>query len=287
MDSDGELPVVFSTRGGTRFPGRLLFRGGLCFRAEMDRGGGWGLPDESPLDGVRFFLNTDNERIYGVAVDHGRVIPIDETPTRSGSKRAFLANFRIARNLFVHGRVAADSPALAAAAIEQTLARAAIWLTPKSVSGFNAADFPELGPTGQQDLLSAVQSFLAVARDVPADGPATAEQYGNAAVAFSKMLSILDPYLPMPDDARSIEAALRSVNFPTWVVNWDYELGSDPDGVPAVWVDVFADDQTVPRARLGQAASELTTLIRQEFQLEKIDRWPYVRLKTAAEHKVG
>src|SRR5205823_5336662 len=187
------------------------------------------LPDESPLHGVRFLLNFGNDRLYGVAVDHGRVLPLDETPARSGGKRDFLANFRIARNLFVHGKVVAGNPALDAAAIERTLARAAIWLTPKSVSDFNAADFSELGASRQQELLSAVQSFLAVAREVPSDRPATAEQYGNAAVAFGKILTILEPYLPLPDEGRSVEAALRTVKFPAWVVNWDYELGSDAD----------------------------------------------------------
>ena len=51
----------------------------------------------------------------------------------------------------------------------------------------------------------------------------------------------------MADEARGVEAALRTVNYPAWVVNWDYELESDADGVPAVWVNIFADDQTVPR----------------------------------------
>jgi hypothetical protein len=287
LANDGELPVVFSTRGGARFPGKLLFRAGLCVRAEMERGGAWALPDESPLDGVRFLLYFDSDRLYVVVVDHGRVLPLDETPTRIVSKRSFLANLRIARNLFAHGKVTADSPAVDTGAIERALVRGAIWLTPKSVSGFNAGDFPELGASRQQELLSAIQCFLAVAREVSSDGPATAEQYSNAAVAFANILAILDPYLPMPDEARSVEAALRTLNFPAWVVNWDYELGSDPDGVPAAWVDVFADDQTVPRAQLGRAASELTTLIRQVFQAAKIDRWPYIRLKTAVEHTVG
>lgn len=287
LSKDGTLPVIFSTRGGARFPGKLHFRDGLCVRAEMERGGAWALPDESPLDGVRFFLNFDGDRLDGVVVDHGKILPLDETPSRSGSKRTFLANFRIARNLFAHGKVTADSPAIDTATIERALARAAIWLTPKSVSGFNAADFPELGARRQQELLSAVQSFLSVAREVPSDRPARAEQYGNAAVAFAKILTILEPYLPIPDEAKSVEAALRTVKFPAWVVNWDYELGSDADGVPAAWVDVFADDQTVPRAQLGRAASELTTEIRQAFQTAEIDRWPYVRLKTAVEYKVG
>ena len=122
----------------------------------------------------------------------------------------------------------------------------------------HAADFPELGLDRQRELQSAVQDFLAVARQVPADKPATDEQYGNASVAFLKLLDILGPYLPLPDEAKKVEAALRSVDFPTWVVNRDYELGSDSDGAAAVWVNVFADEQTVPRQHLGRAASELT-----------------------------
>jgi hypothetical protein len=287
LGKTGELAVVFATRGGARFPGKFYFKDGLCIRAEMERGGDWALPDESPLDGVRFLLSFGTDRLYGVALDHGRVLPLDEPRGSSGSKRDFLENFRIARNLFAHGKVSADSPTIDPAAIERTLTRAAIWLTSKSVSGFNAAHFPELGASKQQELLSAVQSFLAVAREVPSDKPATGEQYGNAVVAFAKLLMILEPYLPMPDEAKLVEAALRTVKFPAWVVNWDYELGSDADGVPAVWVYVFADDQTLPKAQLGRAASELTTLIRRAFQEARIDRGPYVRLKTTGEHKVG
>ncbi len=62
------------------------------------------------------------------------------------SKQDFLNNFRIARNLFVHPRVTMDSSHLEPHELEQKLARAAIWLTPRSVQGFNASDFPELLP---------------------------------------------------------------------------------------------------------------------------------------------
>jgi hypothetical protein len=283
---NGELPVVFATRGGGRFPGRFHFKGGLCVRAEMELGGDWVLPDNSPLHGVRFLLHFDDNKLSGVMVDQGRIIPLDDVRSPS-TKRDFLANFRIARNLFAHPRVIADSPAIDTAAVEQMLARAAIWLTPKSVAGFNAADFPELGVARQQELLSAVLSFRALASEVPADMPATREQYGNATVAFRKMLGILEPYLALPDEARKVETALRTVQFPSWVVNWDYELGSDADGFAAVWVNVFADELAAPKAQLGRAASELTTKIRQAFEATKVERWPYVRLKTAMEHKAG
>jgi hypothetical protein len=47
------------------------------------------------------------------------------------AKQDFLDNFRIARNLFFHPRVAADSTQADPQAIEQRVARVAIWLTPK------------------------------------------------------------------------------------------------------------------------------------------------------------
>jgi hypothetical protein len=231
-------------------------------------------------------LDFGEENPKAVVIDQGRIVHLDDAKG-SSTKRDFLANFRIARNLFVHPRVEADSPSIDTAATARTLARAAIWLTPKSVAGFNAADFPELGLDRQRELQAAVQDFLAVARQVPATKAATNEQYGNASVAFMKMLEILGPYLPLPEEAKKVETALRKVAFPPWVVNWDYELGSDADGVAAVWVNVYADEQNAPRTQLGRVASELTTKVRQELSAFGIDRWPYIRMRTALEHKAG
>ena len=254
-ESNGTLNVVFATKGGSRFPGKLHFKGGLCVRAEMEGGGDWGLPDNSPIHDIRFLLDFDEERLYGAAIDHGRVFQIDEVKSPL-AKRDFLTNLRIARNLFGHPRVDADSAVSAVidtAAIADRLVSAALWLTPRAVAGFNAADFPELGPDRQAELLTAVQDFLAVATQVPPDKPATQEQYGNASVAFAKILEILTAYLQVPDEAKQVEAALQSVEFPPWVLNWDYELASDSAGASAVWVDVFADEQALPKTQLGRA----------------------------------
>jgi hypothetical protein len=286
-DQTGSLAVVFATKGGGRFPGVLHFNDGLCVRAEMEGGADWINSDGSPIHGVRFLLDFGGEPLHGVAIDQGHLIHLDELK-RASSQRDFLLNFRVARNLFVHPqRVEADSPTVDTGAVSAILTRAAIWLTPKSVAGFNAADFPELGPARQAELLAAVQNFKAIADQVPPNEPATQEQFGNASVAFAKILKILEPYLPVPDEARQVEAALRDVEFPPWVVNWDYELASDSDGVAAVWVNVFADEQAIPKGRLGLAASELTSRVRQAFDEKQIHRWPYIRMRTAQEHKVG
>ncbi len=286
-DQNGSLNLVFATKGGARFPGKLHFTNGLCVRAEMEGGGDWANPDNSPIHGIRFLLDFGGEALHGVAIEHGHLVHLDDLK-RASSKRDFLVNLRVARNLFVHPqRLDADGATVDTAAVPAALARAAIWLTPKSVAGFNAADFPELGPARQAELQAAVQSFKAVADQVPSNKPATNEQYGNASVALARIVEILEPYLPVPDEAKQVESALRDVEFPPWVVNWDYELASDSDGVAAVWVNVFADEQTVPMGQLGRAASELTSKVRQAFDGQQIRRWPYIRMRTAVEHKVG
>ena len=102
------------------------------------------------------------------------------------AKQDFLPNFRIARNLFAHQRVETDGSNPDQAALERRLGRAAVWLTPKSVKGFNADDFPELGVDRQRELQAAVQDFLEVAKVVPPKEPATPEQLSKGKAAFAK-----------------------------------------------------------------------------------------------------
>jgi hypothetical protein len=221
-----------------------------------------------------------------VAIDQGRAVRLERPDSRS-TKREFLDNFRIARTLFAHPRVEADTSAIDTSTMTEALVRAAIWLTPKSVAGFDASDFSELGVDRQAQLLSSVQSFRAIAEKVPADQPASRDQIGNASVAFAKILQILSPYLPLPWEAKAVEQALRKVAFPEWVVNWDYELGSDAEGDEVVWVNVFADEKAIPGSRLAREASELTSKARQAFNAAGVQRWPYIRMRTAYEHKAG
>ena len=161
-----------------------------------------------------------------------------------------MTKFRLARNLFVHTRVDTDSISLDQDSIKRMVVRAALWLTPKSVAGFNAAHFPELGTDRQLELQRLVKEFREIARSVPPNKPATGDQYDSATLVFRKLLEILDPYLFSPQEGKQVEEALKKVEFPSWALNWDYELGSDPDGTPSVLVTIFVDDEsaTAPRA---------------------------------------
>lgn len=203
------------------------------------------------------------------------------------AKQDFLTNFRVARNLFYHGRVYTDTSHLDSTALEDMLGRAAIWLTPKSVSGFEPKDFSELGPGKRAELENAVKDFLRVAKKVPPDKPATAEQLRNAKSAFAKILSILEPYLPSREEGKLIEQVLSKILLPDWAVNWDYEFGSDEDGAPAVWINLFVDENLAPRKELARVASQMTADIRKALSDAGNSRWPYIRIRTAAEHKTA
>jgi hypothetical protein len=284
-NGDGEVRVVFLTKSGAQYPGRFRFKRGLLVSAEMDGASQWGYPDESPLDGLKFLLHFRGEKPREVFVEQGRIVHNFEAQDRA-SREQFLANFRVARNLFAHPRVEADSPTIDTASISDALTRGALWLTPKSVEGFDAADFPELKADRQAELLDAVQAFKSVASQVPADQPLTKEQYGDAATAFVAVLNILSPYLPTPEESKRVEKALRNVSFPPWVVNWDYQLGSSEEGDAAVWVNVFAEGN-VARSDYGRFGSQIIPKIRQALETEGVRRWPYVRLRTAAEYKTA
>ena len=203
------------------------------------------------------------------------------------NKRDFLDNLRVARNLFVHGRVTTDSRHLNSAALAQALTRAAIWLTPSSVKGFRADDFQELGMAQQQALADAVQEFERVARQAPPDAPATDQQFSEAKAALERILTILGNYLPSHEEANQIRTALATLDFPSWVLNWDYEVGSDEDGVPAVWVTLYADERTIPPDQFGRRTSEMIPKLRSTLTASGIRRWPYIRMRTAREYKAG
>jgi len=201
------------------------------------------------------------------------------------AKQDFLDNVRVARNLFAHRPIQVDGPQIDPQSLELRTARASIWLTPKSVGGFNAVDSAELGPLRQRELADSVQEFLAVAQQVPPTATASAEHRARASAAFGKILEILAPYLPTHDEAINVQGALATVQFPEWVANWDYELENDSDGAPAVWVTIFVDEHSAPRKELGRFARDLTAITRRALSAAKIARWPYIRIRSAFEHK--
>lgn len=201
------------------------------------------------------------------------------------SKQEFLSNVRVASNLFAHPRVFADSHQLDPADLAETIAGAAIWLTPKSVRGFAVEDFAELGVPRQGELAAAVRDFARVAGELSPTEPASEEQLSRGIDAFTRVVAILDAYLPSGEETQAIRQALQELQQIPGVVNWSYELGSDDDGAAAIWVTVYVDEAKVPRSSLGRFSLNLTDQIRRQLKEAGIHRWPYLRLWTPAEYR--
>src|SRR5204863_1178392 len=123
------------------------------------------------------------------------------------------------------------------------------WLTPKAVEGFREEDFPELSEARQRDLRAAVDEYLAALK-LP-DG---ADRLTAVSKAFIRLLSILNRYLPIAQEAGRIEKALQGTALPDWVANWDYGIGTDEHDAPALWVTLYADEAMVPRREFGRLA---------------------------------
>jgi hypothetical protein len=196
------------------------------------------------------------------------------------SKQDFLANMRLARSLLENEQVATDLRIEKSADWSRRLSRVAIWLTTKSVDDFNASDFPELGKK-QTELQDSVLAFRTLAKEIPFRAPATDEQLTNARAALKRILEILEPYLPVSDEGQRVEAAVRKLQFPEWIVTWDYQLGNDHDETPAVWLNVYADEESAPIKQLAQHSLRITQELRKELNEAKINRWPYVRMQSA------
>jgi hypothetical protein len=89
---------------------------------------------------------------------------------------------------FLTPRVEVDNPYTDVRKMEQALGRAAIWLTPKSVEGFDPHDFADLPEQERQSLVENVQQFMHVAETVPSNQPATPQQIQAALLPFMNIV---------------------------------------------------------------------------------------------------
>lgn len=81
-----------------------------------------------------------------------------------------------------------------------------------------------------------------------------------------------------------IREGAGKARLPDFVVDVAYELGVDSTGDPAVWIwTIFSDDEAA-----AEKFGEDTDLVREKifvaFHDAGIERWPYVRFRSASEH---
>lgn len=106
------------------------------------------------------------------------------------AKNDFFQNVRRAVG-FVAPRAVADNPYTKPHEIERALRGATIWLTPRSVEGFDPRDFGELSPNDRDNLATSVESFVDIARKVDLKKPATADEVDRALPRFMSIFGVV------------------------------------------------------------------------------------------------
>jgi hypothetical protein len=106
-------------------------------------------------------------------------------------REEFILDVRRSARTLQKPNVEADSDAIDSDAIAKILRRAALWLTPKVVEHYHPEDFSAWNPDQQHRLRLAVGEFRKLACQVPADQPATVDQFMEGVELFRQLIKLL------------------------------------------------------------------------------------------------
>lgn len=195
------------------------------------------------------------------------------------SLEQFWTNVRIGAGL-IAPQVIADSPTLDETAIERSLRRATLWLTPRAVEGFQETDFPFLSDKERERLTKAVEGFNKAAATVSPTAPASATELESALPHFREILRILE--FNRYGDAEAfrlgklIEKELQPHQLED-IAELRFNTGLDHSGDPALWIWVFLTEETSSKdADFLKSASRLREIVQSIAQRASPDRWPYL-----------
>jgi hypothetical protein len=159
-----------------------------------------------------------------------------------------------------------------------------MWLTPATVADFSESDFVAL-PSGQRtQLRDAVAQFRSVAERGASATPVEVEA---ALAAFDTILTILEPYIASPESER-VREAIWSVwkEERWWIPTFDYEIGDDSTGDPAVWIWlILNDDRDIEARETREWLRRVRLAIRSALQDRGVERWPYISVRSRSETK--
>lgn len=155
------------------------------------------------------------------------------------AREEFLSNLRTAA-FFVRETAQKDSPFLSGEWLPKMLSRYAQWLTPRSVSEFDADDFPELSSQMRKELRTEVEQFRALAQGVSANTPATEAQVRDAFPHFKRVLDLAAQAVILEWQG-ALDRLFQDVE--KWSQERDWAVRRDPKRV----TESFLGEYEVPR----------------------------------------
>lgn len=107
------------------------------------------------------------------------------------AREQFIDSLRLASRMLAPPIVSSEQGARTDAYLASSIHLADLWLTPKSVEGFNKDDFPDWPAEERRKLKNEVAAFLAIAGEVPANRPATRSQSHQARKHLERAIQIV------------------------------------------------------------------------------------------------
>src|SRR5690242_3754424 len=107
------------------------------------------------------------------------------------AREQFIDNLRIASRILTPPSVNSEQSPETDAYLAAKLHARDLWLTPKSVEGFDLADFGDRPVKEREELRKEVGAFQAIAEKVPTNKPATKAQSNQARKHLERAISIV------------------------------------------------------------------------------------------------
>jgi hypothetical protein len=197
----------------------------------------------------------------------------------------FWRNLRTAASLYAPSAVT-DLPHADPEALERMLRGARLWLTARSVEGFEPDDFAFLDDERREALRESVDRFRSIATHVPGNKPATPEQVEAGGAAFREILHLLQPH--RFGDAESFRTQVlldRELQgkLPRWVTGLFCETGQDVADDPAVWIWVEVTDEATEKRLVVKHGQRIDEEVTSAYRRIGGRRWPFVRFRNPSE----
>jgi hypothetical protein len=200
--------------------------------------------------------------------------------------REFWITVRTAAGL-VAPRAIVDSPTLDPDTIVRHLRGERRWLTPRSVAGFDEADFGFLAEAERKRLTQLVKEFRAIASSLDPKVPGSKDAIARAEPLFRDIVEILAFDRYGDHEAYSLGKQIEqtlAADPPRELAELRFNTGLDHSGDPAIWIWVFlTDEAALSDERFLETAQRLRDLIDPVARSVVPDRWPYLSFRSLAE----
>ena len=159
-----------------------------------------------------------------------------------------------------------------------------IWLTPRTVAGFDPDEFQFLTDEQRRSLSEGVTEFRRIAEAVASREP-THDEVKTGFSYLLRIIGLLDDHI-LDTEGKALLFALRrsKLHFPDFVLGLDYTLDTDWSGDPGIWIWVIVPDDVDPdSSEFREFSTQFRKEVRRALGEIKSDRLPYVHFRLLSE----